>query len=159
MFGVDFDRIAPLLDRTPAATRQLASRARRRVRAEAPDPDADIAVQRRVVDAFLAAARTGDVEGLLRILHPDVVFRGDGGGRGMLARPSIRGREVVATQAGAFGPRFAAYARPAIVNGEAGLVIEDAPGQPRIVGAITVRGGLIVAIDLNGDPAKTRRVR
>jgi RNA polymerase sigma factor (sigma-70 family) len=159
VFGIDFDRIAPLVDRTPAATRQLASRARRRVRAEAPDPDADVTVQRHVVDAFLAAARSGDVEGLLRILHPDVVFRGDGGGHGMLARPSIRGREVVAGQASAFGPRFAAYARPALVNGEAGLVIEDAPGQPRIVAAITVRAGLIVAIDLNGDPAKTRRVR
>ena len=87
VFGVDFEQIAPLVERTPAATRQLASRARRRVRAEAPDPDADIAVQRHVVDAFLAAARAGDIEGLLRILHPDVVFRGDGGGRGMLARP------------------------------------------------------------------------
>jgi len=159
VFGVDFEQIAPLVERTPAATRQLASRARRRVRAEAPDPDADIAVQQDIVDAFLAASRAGDIEGLLRILHPDVVFRGDGGGRGMLARPSIRGRELVATQAGVFGPRFAAYAKPAIVNGGAGVVIEGAPGQPRIVGSITIRDGLIVAIDLNGDPAKTRRVR
>ena len=78
----------------------------------------------------------------------------------MLARPSIRGRAGWSRRRrGAFGPRFAAFARPAIVNGEAGVVIEDAPGQPRIVGSITIRGGLIVAIDLNGDPAKTRRVR
>src|SRR6476619_4942307 len=73
VFGIAFDEIAPIVERTPAAARQLASRARRRVRAEAPDPDADLAVQRRVVDAFLAAARSGDFEALLRILDPDVV--------------------------------------------------------------------------------------
>jgi RNA polymerase sigma-70 factor (ECF subfamily) len=157
VFGVAFDEIAPIVDRTPAAARQLASRARRRVRSEAPDPDADLAVQRRVVDAFLAAARSGDFEALLRILDPDVVFRADGGGRGFLARPMLAGAENVARQAGIFGRRFAAYARPAIVNGTAGVVVEP-PGVPRIVAAFTIRGGRITAIAMNGDPAKTTRV-
>lgn len=158
VFGIPFEIIAPLVDRTPAATRQLASRARRRVRAEAPDPDADVEVQRQVVEAFLAAARAGDGAALLRVLDPDVEFRGDGGGTGPLARPPIRGRAMVIAQARLFAPRFVAYARPAIVNGGAGVVIE-APGQPRIVAAFSVRAGRIVAIDMIGDPAKTRRVR
>ena len=158
VFGVAFDEIAPIVDRTPAATRQLASRARRRVRAEAPDPDADLAVQRQVVDAFVAAARAGDFEALLRVLDPDVVFVADGGGRGILARPAIKGAARVAEQSVLFGPRFASYARPVIVNGEAGVIIEGAPGQPRIIAAVSVRRGLIVAIYMNGDPKKTRRV-
>ena len=130
VFGISFDEIAPIVERTPAAARQLASRARRRVRTEAPDPDADLAVQRRVVDAFLAAARSGDFEGLLRVLDPDVVFRADGGGRGFLARPVLTGAAKVAKQAGIFGKRFAAYSRPAIVNGTAGVVVEP-PGVPQ----------------------------
>lgn len=156
VFGVGFNAIAPIVDRTPTAARQLASRARRRVQAEAPDPDADLPGQRQVVDAFLAAARAGDFEGLLRVLDPDVVFRTDGGGRGGLARPPIRGAAAVASQTQRFGPRFASYARPAVVNGEAGVLV-DGPGQPRIVAAFTVRRGRIVAIDMNGDPDKTRR--
>jgi hypothetical protein len=86
------------------------------------------------------------------------VFRGDGGGHGILARPAIQGAATVAAQARLFGPRFASFARPAIVNGEAGVVIEGAPGQPRIIAAFSIRGGRIVAIDMNGDPAKTRWV-
>jgi RNA polymerase sigma-70 factor (ECF subfamily) len=157
VFGVSFDEIAALVERSPAAARQLASRARRRVRAEAPDPNADLAVQRRVIDAFLAAARAGDFEGLVRVLDPGVVFRADGGGSGFLARPSIRGAEEVARQAGIFGRRFAAYARPALVNGSAGVVVEP-PGLPRIVAAFTIRAGRIAAIAMNGDPAKTTRI-
>jgi RNA polymerase sigma-70 factor (ECF subfamily) len=157
VFGVPFDEIAPLVDRTPAAARQLASRARRRVRAEPPDPDADLAVQRSVIDAFLGAARAGDFEGLVRVLDPDVVFRADGGGHGFLARPAIRGAEEVARQAGIFGRRFAGYARPALVNGTAGVVVEP-PGIPRIVAAFTIRAGRIAAIAMNGDPAKTQRI-
>jgi len=155
VFGLSFDEIAGIVDRTPAAARQLASRARRRVREEAPSPDADLAVQRRVVDAFLAASRNGDFEALLRVLDPDVVFRTDGGGRGPLARPALAGRDAVSRQLVRFGPRFAGYARPAIVNGAAGAVVPDAPGQPLIVVGFTIRGGRIAAIDLNGDPAKT----
>jgi RNA polymerase sigma-70 factor (ECF subfamily) len=155
VFGISFDEIAGIVERTPAATRQLASRARRRVRAQAPSPDVDLAVQRRVVDAFLEASRNGDFEALLRMLDPDVVFRTDGGGRGPLARPALIGRDAVARQLQRFGPRFAGYARPAIVNGAAGAVVTDAPGQPPIVVGFTIRGGRIAAIDLNGDPAKT----
>ncbi len=156
VFGVPFDQIGPLVERTPAATRQLASRARRRIQAEAPSPDADLAVQRDVVDAFLAASRAGDFEGLVRVLDPDVVFRTDGGGHGPLARPPVIGAAAVARRLQVFGPRFAGYARHAIVNGAAGSVVPDAPGQPLIVVGFTIRGGRIVAIDLNGDPAKTR---
>ena len=157
VFGIAFEEIATVVDRTPGAARQLASRARRRVRAEAPDPDADLTVQRRVIDAFLGAARAGDFEGLLRLLDPDVVFRADGGGRGFLSRPAIRGAAEVAGQAALFGRRFAGYARPATVNGAAGLVVEP-PGLPRIVAGFTIRGHRIAAIAMNGDPAKTTRV-
>ena len=157
VFGISFDEIAPMVERTPAAARQLASRARRRVRSEAPDPDADLIVQRGVVDAFLAAARAGDFEGLVRVLDPDVVLRTDGGGRGPLARPPLVGAAQVAREVNRFGPRFASYARPVIVNGTAGIVVPDAPGQPPLVMGFTIRGGRIVELDLNGDPAKTAR--
>jgi len=131
----------------------IASRARRRIQAEAPNPDADLVVQRRVVDAFLAASRAGDFEGLLRVLDPDVVLRSDGGGGGPLARPPAFGATAVARQIALTGPRFAALAQPVLVNGAAGVVV-DAPGQPRVVVAFTVSGGRIVSIDLIGDPAK-----
>jgi RNA polymerase sigma-70 factor (ECF subfamily) len=153
VFAVPFEEIAPIVDRTPAAARQLASRARRRIQAEAPRPDADLAVQRRVVDAFLAAARSGNFEALLRVLDPDVVLRTDGGGTGPLARPAVVGAVAVARQIEATGGRFAALARPVIVNGEPGVLVE-APGQPPVVVAFTVHGGLIAALDLIGDPAK-----
>jgi len=159
VFGVPFDQIAAIVDRTPEAARQLASRARRRIQADAPSPEADLAVQREVVEAFLAASRAGDFAALLRVLDPDVVFRTDGGGVGPLARPALVGRDAVARQLVRFGPRFAGYARPAIVNGAAGAVVPDAPGQPLIVVGFTVRGGRIAAIDLNGDPAKTASAR
>jgi len=155
VFAIPFEQIAQLVERTPEATRQLASRARRLVRAEAPEPDADLGVQRRVVDAFVAAARAGDMAALLEILDPDVVFRADGGGRGPLARPPLHGAEAVAAGAQLFGMRFAQYARPAIVNGEAGLIVEGAPTLPLIVAGFRVRNGRIAAMFMNGDPAKT----
>jgi RNA polymerase sigma-70 factor (ECF subfamily) len=158
VFGVGFDEIAAVVDRTPAAARQLASRARRRVRAEAPEPDADLAVQRQVVDAFVAAARAGEFEALLRVLDPDVVVTTDGGGRGPFARPPLRGAEAVAHRAGRFGARFASYARPAIVNGQAGIVVDGAPRQPRIIASFRLREGRIAAIQFNADPDKTQRV-
>ena len=108
-----------------------------------------------MVDAFVAAARAGDIAALLEILDPDVVFRADGGGRGPLARPPLQGAEAVAAGARLFGMRFADYARPAIVNGEAGLIVEGAPGLPLIVAGFRVRDGRIVAMFMNGDPAKT----
>ena len=155
VFGVPFDEIAPVVERSPAATRQLASRARRRVRAEAPEPDADLAVQWRVVDAFLAAAREGDFDGLLRVLDPDVVLRVDGGPDAPkpFARPPIVGAEAVASQAQNF--RGAGEnAEPVIVNGAPGFLVRF-PARS-FVGAFTVANGRIVAIDLIADPNKLR---
>ena len=154
VFGVPFDEIAPMVERSPAAARQLASRARRRVRAEAPEPDADLAVQRRAVDAFLAAARDGDFEGLLRVLDPDVVLRIDGGPNAPrpFARPPLVGAEAVARGAMAF--RAAAQTEPATVNGAAGLIVRF-PART-LVGAFTIANGRIVEINIIADPAKLR---
>jgi RNA polymerase sigma factor (sigma-70 family) len=153
VFGVPFEEIAPVVERSPAATRQLASRARRRVRAQAPEPDADLAVQRRAVDAFLAAARDGDFEGLLRLLDPDVVLRIDGGPNAPrpLAQPPLVGAEAVARGAAQFRGG-ADRAEPVIVNGAAGLLLRF-PARS-LVAAFTVANGRIVAIDIIADPAK-----
>lgn len=156
VFGVPFDEIAGVVDRTPAAARQLASRARRRVRSEAPQPDADLAVQRRVVDAFLAAARAGDFEALLRVLDPDVVFRFDFGGAGPLARAPVEGAAAVATTILTEGAPFAGRAEPVVVNGAAGALVR-AGGVPRYVIGFTVTGQRIARIDLIADPAKLGR--
>ena len=153
MFVVPFEDIAPIVGRTPAATRQLASRARRRVQGQAPRPDADLAKQRKVVDAFLAASRAGDFEGLIAVLDADVVFRAD---RGPAGKPtSVEGAAAVAQQVLARGSRFAPFARPAIVNGAAGVVV--APGRkPIAVVGFTVAAGRIAEIDVIADPAKLR---
>src|SRR5436305_2742808 len=123
MFDVPFDAIAGLVERSPTATRQLASRARRRVHGAAPSPDPDVGAQREVVDAFLAASRAGDFEALLAVLDPDVVFRIDGGGRGPAARAPVNGARAVAEQILVRGAAFAGLARHAIVNGGAGAVV------------------------------------
>ncbi|GGO97827.1 sigma-70 family RNA polymerase sigma factor [Wenjunlia tyrosinilytica] len=158
MFAVPFDDIAPIVDRTPAAARQLASRARRRVR-EAATPDSDLSRQREVVDAFLAASRAGDFDALLALLDPEVVLRADTGtGPAGLAGASqlIRGARAVAEQALAFA-RFAQFARPALVNGAMGLV--NAPeGVPFSVMGCTVTGGRIVELNVLADPARLRRL-
>jgi RNA polymerase sigma-70 factor (ECF subfamily) len=153
VFAVPFEEIAQVSGKTPAATRQLASRARRRVRDGAPSPDADLAVQRQVVDAFLAASRAGDFDALVRVLDPDVVFRTDGGGAGPLARPPVAGAEAVARVILRRGMPFAGYARPTLVNGAAGAVVR-APHQPTVVVGFTVVDGRIAAIDLIADPRK-----
>ncbi len=153
MFGMPFEEIAPIVDRSEAATRQLASRARRRVRGATPRTDPDLRVQRRVVDAFLAASRAGDFEALLKVLDPDVVFRADRGPRGV--RVPITGAKEVAQTILARGSRFAPYARSAIVNGNAGVIV--VPGnRPIAVVSFSVAGGRIVEIDLVADPAKLR---
>jgi len=155
MFAVPFDEIAPLVERTPQAARQLASRARRRVRG-APQPDCDLARQREVVDAFFAAARDGDIEALVAVLDPDVVVRSDGGA----ARPSasfvLHGAESAAESALTFA-RLAPYVRPALVNGAAGAVVAPG-GRPFAVMELTIAGGKIVAINALGDPARLRRL-
>lgn len=155
VFAVPFEEIAEVVGKTPAAARQLASRARRRVRARAPNPDADLEVQRRVVDAFLAAARAGDFDALLQVLDPGVVFRLDGGGVGLLARPPIHGAAEVAREILSAGAPFAPLAEPATVNGAPGAIVR-AGGRPRYVVGFTVSNGRIAAIDLIGDPAKVR---
>lgn len=156
VFGVPFDDIAHVVDRTPQAARQLATRARRRVQA-APTPDPDLARQRAVVNAFLAAARSGDMRGLLEVLDPDVVFRADAGTLPAGAAFPVNGAEAVAARVLQTAPRFIAHTAPAVVNGQAGAVF--AP-EGRAVGVIgfTVVDGRIVAIDLIADPAKLRRI-
>jgi RNA polymerase sigma factor (sigma-70 family) len=153
MFGVPFEDIAAIVGRSPAAARQLASRARRRVRSSAPAPDADLVAQREVVEAFLAASRSGDFEALVAVLDPEVVFRVDAGGRGPQAREPVTGARAVAEQILARGSRFAPLARHAIVNGAAGVVVGPGPRPISVVG-FAIEGGRITAIDLVLDPAK-----
>jgi RNA polymerase sigma factor (sigma-70 family) len=150
IFGLSFQDIGEVMDRSAIAARQLASRARRRVRS-APQPDADASAQRKVVDAFLAAARGGDFEALLSILASDCVLRYDLGPdakQGPIAGASEVARRILAT-----APRFIAFARPILVNGSAGLMFE--PGdQPLAVLEFTVVNGRIEALDLITDAAK-----
>ena len=150
MFAVPFDEIAPIVGRSPAAARQLASRARRRVRSDAPRPDRDLARQREVVDAFLAASRAGDFDGLVALLDPDAVLRVDGGVRAAGTSKHVRGAARVAGQAVLFsaGARFA---RPALVNGTAGYITAPA-GRVVAVLAFTVIDGRIHRIDILADP-------
>ncbi len=150
MFAVPFDEIAPMIDRSPAAARQLASRARRRVQGSAPTPDPDRTRQRAVVDAFLAAARNGDIEGLVAVLDPDVVLRADGGPARNRPTIVLRGARTVAGQA-VIAQRLAPSAQPALINGTAG-VVAVVGGRPFSVMGFTVSGGRIVAIDVLYDP-------
>ncbi|MBW5482217.1 sigma-70 family RNA polymerase sigma factor [Streptomyces bambusae] len=154
-FSVPYEEIAEVLGRTPATTRQLASRARRRVQGGAPAPDTDLARRREVVDAFLAAARSGDLNGLVAVLDPDVVARSDGG----TLRPGglRRGATGVASQAIMFA-RFAERAHPALVNGSPGVVALSADGTPLSVMAFTVRGGRVTALDILTDPERLARL-
>jgi RNA polymerase sigma factor (sigma-70 family) len=156
MFSVPFEEIAPIVGRSPTATRQLASRARRRVQAAAPSPDADLAREREVVDAFLAASRDGDFDTLLAVLDPDVVLRIDGGAvRAGLSR-EVRGAPAVAEQTLTFS-RLSPFVRPALVNGVAGVVVAPR-GRPFAVMGFTIRGGKIVEIDVLADPERLSRL-
>ena len=157
IFAVPFDDVAEVVGRSPAAARQLASRARRRVRVQAPTPDADLAIQRRTVDAFLAAARAGDFDQLLAILGPDVVLRTDVGDTGAPPRPPVVGAHAVAAVVAARGTHFARLGRPAIVNGSAGLVVTSPRGPTGVIG-FTIVAGRILAIDLIANPGKLQRV-
>jgi RNA polymerase sigma-70 factor (ECF subfamily) len=154
MFAVPFEDIAPIVERSPAAARQLASRARRRVRGTAPVPDTDLARQREVVDAFLAASRGGDFEALVALLDPDVMLRSDTGATPVSTL--IRGAHTVARQALLFR-RLARFAQPALVNGAAGAV--TAPyGQPVSVMGFTIIDGRITEINMLADPERLRRL-
>jgi RNA polymerase sigma-70 factor (ECF subfamily) len=153
MFDVPFDEIAPIVGKTPAAARQLASRARRRVQGAATPADADIGAQQEVVAAFLAAARGGDFDALVRLLDPDVVVRSDLGTTSKVAR----GVEAVARGA-IIGAQLSAAARVVIVNGGPGVVAFHENGEPRSVLAYTVRRGRITEIDILADPDRLRRL-
>jgi RNA polymerase sigma factor (sigma-70 family) len=155
VFAVPFADIATLLERSEAAAMQLASRARRRVQ-NSPEPDRDPARQRQVVDAFFAAARDGDFDALVRVLHPDVVLRIDGGRLRRGASLVLHGAEAVAAQTTTYS-RLHPYVVPALVNGTAGAVI--APhGKPYSVMAFTVTDGKITAIDALLDPERLEQL-
>jgi RNA polymerase sigma-70 factor (ECF subfamily) len=156
MFAVPFDEIAPVVDRSPAATRQLASRARRRVQGNAPVPDADLSRQREVVNAFLAASRGGDFDALLAVLDPDVVLRADGGVLSQGLSKLVRGARAVVEQALTFSS-YTPYARPALVNGTPGLITIP-NGQAFAVMGFTVTNGRIIEIDILADPARLSRI-
>jgi RNA polymerase sigma factor (sigma-70 family) len=153
MFAVPFEEIASIVGSTPAAARQMASRARRRVRGNAPVPDVDPRRQRKVVDAFITAVRAGNFEALLEVLDPDVVLRSD---HGTPAARGLRGAQAVAGSALTFS-RIAATARPVLVNGVAGIV-SWVGKEPFSIMAFTVNRGKIVAIDVLTDPAELRRL-
>ena len=153
MFAVPFDEIAPIVGRSPTAARQLASRARRRVQGERAVPDADLDTQRKILDAWFAAAREGNFEALVAVLDPDVVLRADLGPGDFR---EVRGPEAIASQATAYA-RLGLDARPALINGTIGSV-SMLKGEPFSVGAFTIRGGKIVAIDILADPDRLRQL-
>jgi RNA polymerase sigma factor (sigma-70 family) len=157
MFELPFEEIAPMVGRSPAAARQLASRARRRVKgAEIPAPDPDLARQRDVVDAFFLAARGGDFDALVALLDPDVVLRADFGARRPAASMVLHGAAAVARQA-LMGALPAAHLHPALVNGAAGVVV-TVGGRPFAVLGFTVAEGRIVEVDAIADPERVRRI-
>ena len=155
-FGVPYEKISPIVGRSPSAARKLASRARRRVQGQAPVPEADLATQREVVEAFLAAARVGDFEALVAVLDPDVVLRADTGGMPAGASREVRGAASVAEGALSYSRR-APFAQPALVNGAAGIVATRR-GRPIAVMGFTIMRGKIVEIDVLANPARLRRL-
>lgn len=156
MFAVPFEEIAPMIERSPAATRQLASRARRRVKGAAPAPDADLSRRRRVVDAFLAATRGGDLEALVALLHPDVVLRAD---RAVVPTPEpivVRGAHSVGKGAMAAMER-AWFTGTALVDGAVGLVMAPR-GRLRLVLSFTITEDGITEIDVIAEPDRLGRI-
>jgi RNA polymerase sigma factor (sigma-70 family) len=159
VFAVSFAEIAPIVGRSPTAARQLASRARRRVRGATPVPAPDLRGQRRVVDAFVAAVRNGDFEGLLAVLDPDVVLRADGGARWVGATREIRGAATVSRSALTITRRLTGFeVRRALVNGAPGIVSWDEDREPFSVMGFTVRDGKIIEIDVLADPERLHRL-
>jgi len=156
MFGVPFEQIASLLDRSPQAARQLASRARRRVRAQPTTPDADVSAQREVIDAFMTAARTGDFEALVATLDPNVVLRADGGSALAALSAEVHGALDVARQA-ALWSQVDLTMRPALVNGAAGAVVMR-DGAVFAITSVLVRNGKIAEMDFLVDPERLARL-
>jgi RNA polymerase sigma factor (sigma-70 family) len=155
VFAIPFDQIAPIVERSPEATRKLASRARRRIHDAAPSPDTDLVAQHAVVDAFFAAGRAGDFERLVAVLDPDVSLRGDFG-PGPAGLRSVRGASTVAGLARGYAAPEREV-RPAVVNGAAGAVIFVDDRATAIMGFV-VRGGRIAAIDVLADPERIARI-
>ena len=156
VFGMTFDEIAPIVDRSPVATRQLASRARRRVQGQAPAPDTDRQQQRRVVDAFLAAARDGDFQGLVSVLDPNVVLRADGGPLAGMSR-IVRGADAVAAQAATFS-QSALSNQVVVVNGSIGIVTRRPDRRLFAAAGFTIAGGRIVEVNILADPERLGRL-
>ncbi|HEY7440835.1 MAG TPA: RNA polymerase sigma factor SigJ [Vicinamibacterales bacterium] len=156
VFGLTFDEIAPIVDRSPVAARQLASRARRRVQNSAPNADRDLREQRRVVDAFMAAAREGDFESLVAVLDPEIVLRADGGALTGLSRV-VRGASAVAAQAATFS-RSGLSNQLVLVNGHLGFVSRRPDGRLFSVMGFTIANGKIVEMDILADPERLSRL-
>jgi len=156
VFGMTFDEIAPIVDRSVVAARQLASRARRRVQGQAPASDADLRQQRRVVDAFLAAAQEGDFERLVAVLDPEIVLRADGGAIKGMSR-LVRGAQAVTAQAATFS-KVALTTQVVLVNGNIGLVCRLPDGRLFSVIGFTIAGGKVVEMDILADPDRLSRL-
>jgi len=156
VFGMPFEEIAPIVDRSVVATRQLASRARRRVQGQAPSPETDLRKQRRVVDAFLAAAQEGDFEGLLAVLDPEIVLRADAGAVKGMSR-LVRGAQAVASQAATFS-QSGLINEVVLVNGNIGIVARRADGRVFSIIGFTIAGGKIVEMDILADQERLSRL-
>jgi RNA polymerase sigma-70 factor (ECF subfamily) len=156
VFGMTFDEIAPIVDRSPVAARQLASRARRRVQSTAPSSEPDLRQQRRVIDAFMAAVREGDFERLVAVLDPDIVLRADGGALASATR-LVRGARAVAEQAATFS-RLGLSNQLVLVNGHLGFVSRRPDGRLFAVLGFTIAGEKIVEIDILADPERLGRL-
>jgi RNA polymerase sigma-70 factor (ECF subfamily) len=154
VFAIAFDEIAEIIGKSPDATRQLASRARRRIQGTSIVPDADRARQKQVVDAFLAAAQGGDFEALMAVLDPDIVFHADRSGRAPGVEGDIRGAAAIAQRVIKSGARAA---QPILVNGSVGVIVAPA-GRLLMVLAFTIASGRVVAIDAISDPARLERL-
>src|SRR5262245_3940163 len=156
VFGMTFDEIAPIVDRSAAAARQLASRARRRVQGRAPAPGADLGAQRRVIDAFLAAVRDGDFEALVTVLDPEIVLRADGGSAKGMSR-LVRGARAVAAQAEMFS-KLGLSNQLVLVNGQIGVVSRLPDGRLLSVIGFAIAGGKVVEMDILADPDRLARL-
>lgn len=156
VFGMTFDEIAPVVDRSPVATRQLASRARRRVQGQAPTPDTDLRDQRRVVNAFLAAVQDGNFEALVAVLDPGIVLRADGGAARGMSR-LVRGAQAVMAQAAAFS-KLGLSSQIVLVNGNIGVVSRLPDGRVLSVIGFTIAGGKVVEMDILADPERIGRL-
>ena len=156
VFGMTFDEIAPIVDRSSVAARQLASRARRRVQSTAPDAERDVARQQRVLDAFMAAVNDGDFERLVAVLHPDIVLRADGGPLAGASRV-VRGAQAVAAQAATFS-RLGLSTQPVLVNGHVGVVSRRSDGRLFSVLGFTIADDKVVEINILADPERLSRL-